>query len=41
LLDDDDRARARGQCARRAAEQHYSWQSQAAALVALYTELLA
>jgi glycosyltransferase involved in cell wall biosynthesis len=41
LLDDDDRARAMGRRARRAAEQHYSWQSQAAALVALYTELLA
>jgi glycosyltransferase involved in cell wall biosynthesis len=40
LLDDDDRARAMGQRARRAAEQHYSWQSQADALVALYNELL-
>ena len=40
LLDDDDRARAMGQRARHAAEQHYSWQTQADALVALYSELL-
>jgi glycosyltransferase involved in cell wall biosynthesis len=41
LLHDDDRARAMGERARRAAEQHYSWQSQADALVALYAKLLA
>lgn len=40
LLDDDDGARAMGQRARRAAEQHYSWQSQADALIGLYKELL-
>jgi glycosyltransferase involved in cell wall biosynthesis len=40
LLDDDDRARAMGQRARRAAEQHYSWRSQETTLVALYAELL-
>ena len=41
LLDDDDRARAMGERARQAAEEHYSWETQAAALVALYDELLA
>jgi hypothetical protein len=41
LLDDDARARSMGQRARRAAERHYSWQSQADALIALYGELLA
>jgi glycosyltransferase involved in cell wall biosynthesis len=41
LLDDDDRARAMGERSRRAAERHYAWESQAAALVALYAELLA
>jgi len=40
LLDDDDAARAMGERARRAAEEHYSWETQAAALVALYEELL-
>jgi glycosyltransferase involved in cell wall biosynthesis len=40
LLDDDARARAMGERGRRAAEQHYSWQSQADALLALYAELL-
>lgn len=40
LLDDDGRARAMGERARRAVEQHYSWQSQADALIALYAELL-
>jgi glycosyltransferase involved in cell wall biosynthesis len=40
LLDDDDGARAMGERARRAAEEHYSWETQAAALVALYGELL-
>ena len=41
LLDDDDAARAMGERARRAAEQSYSWETQEAALVALYDELLA
>jgi glycosyltransferase involved in cell wall biosynthesis len=41
LLDDDERARAMGERARRAAEERYSWETQAAALVALYDELLA
>jgi glycosyltransferase involved in cell wall biosynthesis len=41
LLDDDASARSMGERARRAAEQHYSWQSQADALVGLYAELLA
>jgi glycosyltransferase involved in cell wall biosynthesis len=41
LLDDDDGARAMGERARRAAEERYSWETQAAALVALYDELLA
>ena len=40
LLDDDDGARAMGERARRAAEESYSWETQAAALVALYDELL-
>jgi glycosyltransferase involved in cell wall biosynthesis len=40
LLDDDDRAQAMGQRARRAAELHYSWQSQADALVGLYADLV-
>jgi glycosyltransferase involved in cell wall biosynthesis len=40
LLDDDDRARAMGERARRAAERHYSWQTQEEALLALYAELL-
>jgi glycosyltransferase involved in cell wall biosynthesis len=41
LLDDDDRACAMGERARRAAEEHYSWETQAAALAGLYEELLA
>jgi glycosyltransferase involved in cell wall biosynthesis len=41
LLDDDGRARAMGERARRAAERHYSWGSQADKLIALYGELLA
>jgi glycosyltransferase involved in cell wall biosynthesis len=41
LLDDDARARAMGERARRAAERHYSWETQAAVLVDLYRELLA
>jgi glycosyltransferase involved in cell wall biosynthesis len=41
LLDDEEAARAMGERARRAAEEHYSWETQAAALVALYDELLA
>jgi glycosyltransferase involved in cell wall biosynthesis len=41
LLDDDDRARAMGERARRAAEERYSWETQASVLVALYRELLA
>jgi glycosyltransferase involved in cell wall biosynthesis len=41
LLDDGERARAMGERARRAAEELYSWQSQAAALLDLYAELLA
>jgi glycosyltransferase involved in cell wall biosynthesis len=40
LLDDDAAARAMGERARRAAERHYSWETQAAALVGLYAELL-
>ncbi|MGZ6642122.1 MAG: glycosyltransferase family 4 protein [Solirubrobacteraceae bacterium] len=40
LLDDDARARAMGERARRAAEERYSWQSQSDALLALYGELL-
>jgi glycosyltransferase involved in cell wall biosynthesis len=41
LLADDERARGMSERARRAAEQHYSWESQAAALLGLYAELLA
>jgi glycosyltransferase involved in cell wall biosynthesis len=41
MLDDDERARAMGERARRAAEECYSWETQAATLVALYDELLA
>jgi glycosyltransferase involved in cell wall biosynthesis len=41
LLDDDDRSREMGERARRAAERHYSWETQAAALARLYDELLA
>ena len=41
MLDDDEAARAMGERARRAAEERYSWETQAAALVALYDELLA
>ncbi len=41
LLDDGERARAMGERGRRAAEKHYSWQSQADALLDLYAELLA
>jgi glycosyltransferase involved in cell wall biosynthesis len=41
LLDDDARAQSMGERARRAAEQHYSWHSQADALLGLYAELLA
>lgn len=41
VLDDDEAARAMGERARRAAEERYSWETQAAALVALYDELLA
>jgi glycosyltransferase involved in cell wall biosynthesis len=41
LLDDDGRARAMGERARRAVEQRYSWGSQADKLIALYGELLA
>jgi glycosyltransferase involved in cell wall biosynthesis len=40
VLDDDDTARAMGERARRAAEERYSWETQARALVALYDELL-
>jgi glycosyltransferase involved in cell wall biosynthesis len=40
LLDDDGRARAMGERARRAAEEHYSWETQATVLVDLYAELL-
>jgi glycosyltransferase involved in cell wall biosynthesis len=40
ILDDDDRARAMGRCARLAAERHYSWQTQADTLVRLYGDLL-
>src|SRR5205814_603057 len=39
LLDNDDRARAMGERARKAAEERYSWETQAAALVGLYEEL--
>ena len=41
LLDDDERARAMGERARKAAEEHYSWETQAAGLAGLYEELLA
>ena len=41
LLDDDGRARAMGARARRAAEERYSWETQAAVLVELYDELSA
>jgi glycosyltransferase involved in cell wall biosynthesis len=41
LLDDDERARAMGERARKAAEEHYSWETQAEALAGLYEELLA
>jgi glycosyltransferase involved in cell wall biosynthesis len=41
LLDDDGRARAMGERARRAAEERYSWETQAAVLLELYRELLA
>lgn len=41
LLDDDERARAMGARGRRAVEAHYSWRSQADALLHLYDELLA
>ena len=40
LLDDDERARAMGERGRRAVEAHYSWDSQAEALGALYDEVL-
>jgi glycosyltransferase involved in cell wall biosynthesis len=40
LLDDDARARAMGERARRAAEERYSWETQAAVLAGLYAELL-
>jgi glycosyltransferase involved in cell wall biosynthesis len=41
LLDDDEGTRAMGERARRAAERHYSWETQAAALTDLYERLLA
>jgi glycosyltransferase involved in cell wall biosynthesis len=40
LLDDDERARAMGERGRRAALEHYSWQTQASALLRFYAELL-
>ena len=40
LLDDPVRARAMGERGRRAAEQHYSWDTQAASLLELYAALL-
>jgi glycosyltransferase involved in cell wall biosynthesis len=40
LLDDPERARAMGERGRRAAEQHYSWDTQAASLLELYAALL-
>jgi glycosyltransferase involved in cell wall biosynthesis len=40
LLDDDQRARAMGERARRAAVEHYSWETQAKVLADLYAELL-
>jgi glycosyltransferase involved in cell wall biosynthesis len=41
LLDDDGRARAMGERGRRAAEERYSWETQASVLLELYRELLA
>jgi glycosyltransferase involved in cell wall biosynthesis len=41
VLADDERARGMSERARRAAEQHYSWESQATALLDLYADLLA
>jgi glycosyltransferase involved in cell wall biosynthesis len=41
LLDDDERARSMGERSRKAAEERYSWETQAAALERLYGELLA
>ena len=41
LLDDDERSRAMGERARSAAERHYSWETQEAALTDLYGRLLA
>jgi glycosyltransferase involved in cell wall biosynthesis len=40
LLDDDDRARAMGKRARLAAEERFSWETEAAVLVGLYDDLL-
>jgi glycosyltransferase involved in cell wall biosynthesis len=40
LLADDDAARAMGERARGAAERHYSWETQAAAMTHLYERLL-
>lgn len=40
LLADDERARDMGERGRRAAVEHYSWDTQAAVLVDLYAELL-
>ena len=40
LLDDDARARGMGERGRRAVEEHYSWETQAAVLVGLYADLL-
>jgi glycosyltransferase involved in cell wall biosynthesis len=40
LLDNDGRARAMGERARRAAETHYSWETQEVVLVGLYAQLL-
>jgi glycosyltransferase involved in cell wall biosynthesis len=41
VLSDDERARAMGERGRRAAVERYSWETQAAALVRLYAQLLA
>jgi glycosyltransferase involved in cell wall biosynthesis len=41
LLDDHERARAMGERGRRATVEHYSWETQANALVGLYRDLLA
>jgi glycosyltransferase involved in cell wall biosynthesis len=41
LLDDDERTQAMGARGRSAIEAHYSWRSQANALLDLYDELLA